>query len=152
MTGSLFDILNTCYKLYLLSPQNGKSGYTDQNTGQFVSAVYDVSEIFGNVEQNTNLSRNLDIHEGSTFSGSITLICYYKLKIGSYVYYNGNMYEITDESTSTPFMARMVGEMRYTYNLNMTTTISPTDLEEYISTGRMNFLSYAFNFKSYDLL
>jgi len=151
MTGNFFSILNTCYTLYLIAPRDGNSGYTDQNTGEFVSATYDVSKIYGNIEANTNVSRQLNIREGNTFTGSKTLHCYLKLVIGSYIYCNGEVYEITDESTFTPFMHRMIGEMRYTYDLNRTTVISPNDFEEYIRSGRMNFGSYAFNFKSYDL-
>ena len=133
MSGNLFCILNYCNPIYAITFP--VEAHSDQTTGEYVDSVYVIRRVYGNVATGTNIDRQINIREGETLTGNKTFYTYTRLPIPCYLYIDGEMFEILSEDDFTPFMYRMVGEMRYSYSLNKTTSLSPDAVQAFLDTG-----------------
>lgn len=153
---NFFCMLNYCLgKIYLIVPE--RNAGTNQLTGEFEPALYLASELKANVESGTNDNRNPDLSAGETRNGDKSIYTYKKIPLNSFVYIEnaintdgtGEIYQVTTERHFTPFMYRMIGELRYNYDLIKTTVIDPNDFAEFLTTGRTGFDHYEFDFMEF---
>ena len=147
-----FCFLNYCGELYALIPEENAG--TDQLTGEYRNAVIRVKSVKGNIENNTNDAVNRDINKGELRTADKTLYTYYKLPLNTFICVmppsniegEPELFQIKTERNATYFMYRIIGELRYSYDMDRVTNsaINIPEFQKFLESGQKSFGSFTF--------
>lgn len=153
MVDHAFCFLNYCGRMFALNIEQYAG--TDQLTGEFIPTVYHVKEIKGNIQQGTNKEININLNAGELVQANKTLYTYYHLKPNTIICLmpplgiegEPECYQIMKEENATYFMYRILGELRYSYELRMITTlpIDVLEFQRFIESGESYSGKYRFD-------